>query len=315
MSGNQAPVRFDVLGPLRARSGPRTVHVGTPKTRGLLAVLLCGANRSVSLETLVDALWGQGPPKSATKNVQSYVHRLRRTLGDPERIVRTGPGYLLRVRPGELDAHVFERLVREAAAAASRGDDVRAARLLRLAAGRWRGEHAYAGVPDVPLVRAEAQRLAEARFGAVRDRIDAGLRLGRHAALVPELCALTGRHPLREELWARLMTALYRSGRQADALRAFADARRVLAEEAGLDPGPALRELQRAVLACDPALASPARPGDVLDRFLRALDAGVPAGDGDRAALSASIRAGRRLIADLDDAAGRLLRVLHADAG
>ncbi|MGI5330781.1 AfsR/SARP family transcriptional regulator [Actinomadura nitritigenes] len=303
-------VRFEVLGSLRVRGAAGPVPLGTPKARGLLAALLCGPNRPVALETLVDALWGEEPPKSATKNIQSYVHRLRRALGDPDRIARTGPGYLLRVRPGELDAHAFERLVREGGAAARRGDDARAARLLRDAAAAWRGEDAYAGVPDVPLVRAEARRLAEARLAALRDRIDAELRLGRHAALVPELSALTARHPLREELWERLMTALYRSGRQADALRAFGDARRVLAEEAGLDPGPGLRDLQRAILAGDPALAPPVRPAEVLERFMRALDADLPAEDAERAALCRSILAGRRLIAALDDAAGELLRAL-----
>ncbi|MBO2460783.1 AfsR/SARP family transcriptional regulator [Actinomadura violacea] len=308
----RSAVRFEVLGPVRARGAAGPVRLGTPKARGLLAALLCGANRPVALETLVDALWGEGPPKSATKNIQSYVHRLRRALGDPDRIARTGPGYLLRVRPGELDAHAFERLVREGGAAAREGDDARAARLLREAAAAWRGDDAYACVPDVPLVRAEAQRLAEARFAALRDRIDAELRLGLHAALVPELSALTARHPLREELWERLMTALYRSGRQADALRAFRGARRVLAEEAGLDPGPGLRELQRAILAGDPALAPPVRPSEVLERFMRALDADLPAEDAERAALCHSIVAGRRLIAALDDAAGELLRALDS---
>ncbi|WP_344278403.1 AfsR/SARP family transcriptional regulator, partial [Actinomadura napierensis] len=127
------PVRFGVLGPLRVLGGAGLVRLGTPKTRGLLAALLCGANRPVALETLVDALWGEEPPKSATKNIQSYVHRLRRTLGDPDRIVRTGPGYLLRVRPGELDAHAFERLAREGGRALRAGDDALAARLLRQA--------------------------------------------------------------------------------------------------------------------------------------------------------------------------------------
>lgn len=330
-------LEFAVLGPLLVRSDGEQLDLGPPKARGLLALLLCDPGKPIATQTLIDELWGEAPPKSAAKNIQLYVHQLRRALGDPERIVRREPGYLVVVGPGELDAHRFAGL---AAQGAAETDPARATRVLRTALELWRSEDAFADIRDIPLVRSEARRLAESRVVAVRHRIDADLQLGRHAELVPELVALTGRNPLRERLWARLMTALYRCGRKAEALEAFNEVRRVLAEETGLDPGPELQALQRAILTADPALDLPGGrslvrphtlPGDLADFTGRAEelavlretlsgerdpDAPVPvvtvSGRGGIGKTTFAVRAAHRASAAYPD--GQLFADLHARA-
>jgi WD40 repeat protein/DNA-binding SARP family transcriptional activator len=256
-------MRFQVLGPLEVEADNGPVALGGPKERLLLALLLTRPNQVVPVEALIGGLWGDRPPPTAAKTLQSHVKRLRRVL-EPGRargvagevLVTRQPGYLLRVAPGALDATRFEELAAKARRALSDGRADAAASLLGEALGLWRGQ-AFEEFTDSDVAAAEADRLAELRLGAVEDRIEADLRLGRHRELVAELEGLVRDHSLRERLWAQLMLALYRSGRQADALLAYQRARSVLVEELGIDPGAELRRLHAAVLAQDPGLDSP----------------------------------------------------------
>jgi DNA-binding SARP family transcriptional activator len=219
--------------------------MGGPKERLLLALLLTRPNQVVSVEALIEGLWGDRPPPTAAKTLQSHVMRVRRAL-EPGRgrgaaaqvLVTREPGYLLRVPPGALDAARFEELVARARRIRSEGQPVAAAAMLREALGLWRGQ-AFQEFLDCDLGAAEADRLAELRLVALEDRVEVDLELGRHRELVAELDGLVRDHPLRERVWAQLMLALYRSGRQADALLAYQRARSVLVEELGIDPGPA----------------------------------------------------------------------------
>ncbi|HKO84608.1 MAG TPA: BTAD domain-containing putative transcriptional regulator, partial [Actinomycetota bacterium] len=257
-------MRFQVLGPLEVEADDGPVALGGPKERLLLAQLLTRPNQVVPVETLVRGLWGEQPPPTAAKTLQSHVKRLRRTL-EPGRargaagevLVTRDPGYLLRVAPGALDAARFEELTAQARRALSQGQAEDAALMLREALGLWRGR-AFEEFLDTDVGSAESDRLAELRLGALEDRIEADLRLGRHRELVAELEGLVRDQPLRERLWAQLMLALYRSGRQADALLAYQRARKVLVEELGIDPGAELRRLHSAILAQDPGLDLPA---------------------------------------------------------
>src|SRR4051794_15278373 len=219
------------------------LQLGGPKPRALLAMLLLDANEPVSRDRLIEGLWGDDPPPSAAQTLDSYVSRLRRVLG-PDRVVRRPPGYLLVVEPGELDLERFERLVED--------------RSLHEALGLWRGP-ALAGVLYEPFACEEAERLEERRLVALEDRIESDLAGGGGAQLVPELEGLTQAHPFRERLTAQLMLALYRAGRQADALAAMRAARERLDDELGLAPGPRLRELEQRILDHDPRL-DPSRP-------------------------------------------------------
>ncbi|MCT2583175.1 AfsR/SARP family transcriptional regulator [Actinophytocola gossypii] len=243
-------MKFGVLGPLAVWRAGAQLELGTPKGRVLLAVLLCRPGRPVADDALADALWGEDQPKSAVKNVQTYVHRLRQILGDPNRITRADTGYLVRADRDELDATHFADL---AAAARAAGSPEHARDLFDEALRLWRGP-AFAGIADVPAVALEAARLDELRLGVLEERIDVDLRLGRHNELLGELTALTTEHPFRERMWAQLMLALYHGGRRADALRAYRQARDVLVEEAGLEPGRALRNLHQTILGDDSAL-------------------------------------------------------------
>ncbi|HEX6467973.1 MAG TPA: BTAD domain-containing putative transcriptional regulator [Streptosporangiaceae bacterium] len=232
------------------------------KWRVLLAVLLRQANKPASVDLMMDALWGDQPPRSARANVRVYVHRLRQVLGFEDRIAWIAPGYTLTVYPGELDAHRFAELVGQGGRARDAGDLPRAAALLCEALRLWRGSP-YEGLTEECLpLRDEAARLDELRLTALQERLAIDLDLNRHADLVPELRALIAEHPLRERFRAQLMVALYRSDRQAEALQVYQDTRRVLNEELGLEPGPQLRNLQRAILAGDPALSIPSPAHD-----------------------------------------------------
>jgi DNA-binding SARP family transcriptional activator/ABC-type transport system substrate-binding protein len=246
-------VEFRVLGPVEVRVHGDALALGGRKQRALLALLLLHANEVVSRDRLIDALWGERPPPSVHQSLDSYVSRLRRVLGH-ERLLRRPPGYTLALEPGELDLARFEELLEAGREAAARGDPSEAASTLRIALALWRGP-ALADVLYEPFAVAEAERLEERRLVALEERIDADLAAARGAELVAELDALVREHPLRERLLGQLMLALYRAGRHGDALRVLQSARRRLATELGLEPGPQLRELERLILRHDPALA------------------------------------------------------------
>jgi DNA-binding SARP family transcriptional activator len=239
-------MEFAILGAVEARADGAALPLGGPKQRALLALLLLHANEAVSRDRLIAGLWGEDPPPSASQSLDSYVSRLRRVLG-AERVVRRPPGYLVAVAPGELDLERFETTL---ARARANGD---APALLREALAIWRGP-ALADVLYEPFANAESERLEQRRLVALEERIDADLAAGAGAALVPELDALAEQHPLRERLLGQRMVALYRAGRQADALAAMQEARHRLADELGIDPGPQLRELERRILVQDPSL-------------------------------------------------------------
>ena len=248
-----------MLGPFEVRRGSEAVPLGPGRPTALLALLLIHGNEVVSADRLVEDLWADPPPATAPHALQVHVSSLRRLLG-ADAIVTRRPGYLLPVAPGACDAARFESLL----AGGRRALEERAAadglRLFGEALALWRGP-VLADLADQPFVQAEATRLEELRLVATEGRIDAGLALGRHAELVSELEALVRRHPLRENLWAQLIATLYRSGRQADALRAYQRLREVLAEELGLEPSPELRRLEGMVLRQDQELAAPAATG------------------------------------------------------
>src|SRR5829696_8080191 len=249
-------MQFGILGPLEVRADGRMVPLGGAKPRAVLAVLALHANQPVSAERLAVALWGEDAPPSAAKTVQVYVARLRKALDDPGVLVTTPAGYCLRVGPGELDAERFERQVADGrrALAAGRGED--AAAEVRAALELWRGPP-LAGLASTPFAPAEIARLEEQHLAALEVRVEADLAAGRHAELVGELQQLTTQHPWRERLHAQLMLALYRSGRQGDALEAYRDAREVLVEQLGVEPGAELHDLHEAILAHDPGIDVP----------------------------------------------------------
>src|SRR4051812_22648928 len=246
-------MQFSILGPLEVRAGGRTVALGGVKPRALLTLLVLHANQPVSAERLALALWGEDASAAAVKNVQVHVSRLRKALGDPHALTTTPAGYRLRVDPGELDAECFEQRVADgrSALAAGRCDD--AADVLRAALGLWRGPP-LADVASLPFAPSEITRLEEQRLGALELRVEADLAAGRHAQLIPELQQFTAEHPWRERLHGQLMLALYRAGRQADALECYRRAREMLSEELGIEPGAELHDLHQAVLVHDPAL-------------------------------------------------------------
>jgi DNA-binding SARP family transcriptional activator len=231
----------------------------------VLALLLLHANEVVSKDRLINELWGDSPPESAANMLQGYVSRLRKTLepgshrGEHEVLVSLPPGYVLQIRPDQIDAERFERLTGEGKQLLNDGDADAAADRLRAALALWRGG-ALDDLAYEEFARADIDRLDESRLQTLEDRIDADLALGWHDRLVGELRELVDRHPLRERLHAQLMAALYRCGRQAEALEVYRDARRALRDELGIEPGPALRELERAILRQDPALGVPAPP-------------------------------------------------------
>jgi class 3 adenylate cyclase len=249
-------MEYRILGPLEVLDAGRSMPLGGGKQRALLAVLLLSANEVVSSDRLVDELWGERPPETASKLVQGYVSGLRKALGNA--IATHPPGYVARVGEGELDAVEVGRLTDEARTAAGAGDLERASERLGRALGLWRG----IPLADVELkgpAASEVERLAELRVTVLLDKNELDLALGRHAELVGRLEALAARHPLQERVRGQLMLALYRSGRQAEALEVYRDMRRTLVGELGLEPGSALRELEAAILRHDPSLEVPRR--------------------------------------------------------
>jgi len=251
-------IEFRVLGPFEVVEADGPVAVGGPKQRALLAVLVLHRGEVVSSDRLIDELWGERPPATAAKTVQVFVSELRKALGDGLLVTR-GRGYMLHIDPGQVDLDRFEQLAGEGRSALESGDPERAAGRLREGLALWRGPP-LADLAYESFAQAVIARLEEERLGALEDRIDADLALGRHAAVVGELEALVSEHPLRERLQAQLMLALYRSGRQADALERYQRARRGLIDQLGIEPGPELHELERAILAHDPELKAPGRP-------------------------------------------------------
>jgi predicted ATPase/DNA-binding SARP family transcriptional activator len=248
----QPQTQFRVLGAVEASAGADPVPLGGPRQRGLLALLLLNAGKVVPRDALVDGIWGEAAPQRAANALQVQIHALRKHIGT-ERIETHGSGYRIRVGDDELDVLRFEELVQRARAQ----DPEEAGETLRAALALWRGP-ALANV-EAPFAATEAARLEDRRLAALEARIDADLRCGRDEGLAPELEALVELHPFREGLWRQLLTALYRTGRQAEALEAYRRARRALRDELGIEPSPELRELHQAILRQDPALAAPLR--------------------------------------------------------
>ncbi len=245
-------MEFRILGPIEVRETGRSVPLGGTKQRALLALLLLNANRVVSTDRLIDQLWGERPPATAATALQGHVSGLRKALGS-DVIATRRPGYVLHADPAQIDLARFEKLRADARTALENGDPDASAETLREALSLWRGE-ALTDIGFEPFAQAEAARLEDVRLSTLEDRIDVDLMLGRDSELVGELEGLVAAHPLRERLRAQLMLALYRSGRQAEALAAYQRGRQALVSELGIEPGPALRDLERRILAHDPAL-------------------------------------------------------------
>jgi DNA-binding SARP family transcriptional activator/DNA-binding beta-propeller fold protein YncE len=254
-------MEFRVLGPFDVVVDGESVPLGGAKQRALLAILAIHANEVVSADQLIDELWGERPPPSAANTLHAYISRLRKALGDVNSnasgrlIASRSPGYALRVEPDQLDSDQFARLI-TAAEQRLAADPEEASALLRDALALWRGralaDFAYDG-----FAQAEIDRLEELRLAAFERRIDLDLTRGRHTQVVAELEGLVTSHPLRERLRELLMLALYRSGRQADALETYRTGRRLLVDELGIEPGPRLQDLERAILAHDRTLEPP----------------------------------------------------------
>src|SRR5436190_5046353 len=229
------------------------VEVAGAKLRALVAVLALHVGRVVPAEQIVDALWGENPPAAVRNGLQGLASKLRRALGSAELVAMRGGGYALELPPEAVGVHRYEQLVAAGQAAAAAGDPSRAVVLLGEADSLWRGD-ALADFTYEEFAAATITRLSELRLAATEERLDLELELGRHQGAIGPLEELVAAHPLRERLRGLLMLALYRAGRQADALRIFQEGRRILGEELGLDPGPELRRLESAILAQDESL-------------------------------------------------------------
>ncbi len=255
-------MEFRILGPLEVVSAGRSVRLGGRKPRALLADLLIHANAVVPADRLIEDLWGEAPPEDATNALQTTVKRVRQTLADRERILTFPPGYAIQVEEHELDRDLFERLLKEGRQARALGDTASASVRLSEALSLWRGS-ALADFLYAPFAQREIAHLEELRLVCREERIDVDLALDRHASLVGELEALVSEHPLRERTRGQLMLALYRSGRQAEALETYRTCRQTLVQELGIEPGVALRELEAGILRQDavrrPGLANPHR--------------------------------------------------------
>ncbi|MFF2412466.1 BTAD domain-containing putative transcriptional regulator [Streptomyces sp. NPDC058092] len=271
-------MEIQVLGPLCAAVNGRTIVPTAGKPRQVFALLALYPGRVVPVPTLMEEVWRTDLPQSAMTTLQTYIMQLRRCLGaalGPEApggaknvLATRHGGYLLQVPPESGDVFAYERLVSQGQEAFDRGEDERAARCFREALALWRGP-ALVDVRLGPILEIEAMRLEESRLVTIERRIDADLRLGRHAELIAELAELIARHPQHEGLRAQAMLALYRSGRQASALDAYRRLRTRLIEDLGVEPSPQLRRLHQAMLAVDPALDVVAGPrrGSTFDRY------------------------------------------------
>ena len=255
-------LQFRILGPLEVVGDHGPLRLGGPRQRATLAILLLNANRVVSVDRLADDLYSGAAPVTAVTQVQRQISELRKVLGDESIIQTRSPGYLIRLEPQQLDLHRFERLAEEAGREQAR----LAVDLLREALSLWRGAP-LADLAYESFARPVVERLEEIRLAAIEKRIDAELGLGRHEQMVAELEQLVAEHPLRERLRGQLMLALYRCGRQPEALDVYREAREKLVEEFGLEPTAALRELERAILAQDPSLD----PADLSPKAQRAI--------------------------------------------
>ncbi len=261
-------MEFRILGSLEVVEGGRNVALGGSRERALLARLLLSPNRVVPAERLIDDLWDGRAPEAAIHTLRVYVSRLRKALGslggEDAVLLTRAPGYLARVDPGSLDTGRFDSLLAAGREQATRGDHQAAAASFAAALGLWRGPALADVADDFSFLRVEAARLEEARLGALEDRIEADLACGRHGRVLPEIEVLTQAHPLRERLWAHRMVALYRGGRQAEALRAYQDVRGLLRADFGIEPGPALGRIQAGILRHDAALEAPVQPRPAL---------------------------------------------------
>ncbi len=253
-------MEFGILGPLRVAGPGGEIPVAGAKRRALLAVLLLEHRGGVvSADRLIDELWGEHPPATAAKSLQVHVSQLRQELGEGQPIATRPGGYAVELAPGALDLERFERHLDDARRLRAAGDQEGAAAELRAGLDLCRGP-ALSDVELLGRASSEGARLEGVRLAALEDRLELDLALGRHAEAIPELDALVGQHPYRERLHAHLMLALYRAGRQADALDAYRRARAALVDELGLEPGPELKRLEAAILAQDPALETAERP-------------------------------------------------------
>ena len=250
-----ADIEVSLLGPLEVRTGDQTAAIAGVKLQSLLGLLALAVPHGVTDDRLIDELWGDDPPANPANALQALVSHLRRLLGR-ETLVRHGNGYALRVDPQAVDALRLEQLVHDGLAMSAAGDHTAAATSFRAAVDLVRGPP-FAELADQWFAREAVARLDELILTAHERLIDSELAMGRHVDVLPSLTDLVARHPARERFRAQLIIALYRCGRQVDALQAYRDARRYLLDELGLDPGPELRQLERSVLAHDPALAAP----------------------------------------------------------
>ncbi len=250
-------MEFRILGPLEVLDDGDVITVAGRKQRTLLAVLLLNANRVVSIDSLIDALWGESPPSTAGKAIQVYVSQLRRILGKGHLQTKT-PGYVFKVESNELDLHRFEELLHQAKDPSCEAP----AETLRSALALWRGpvleEFAYES-----FARLELARIDELRLTCLEERTENDLTGGRHAEIIGDLEALVAEHPLRERLRGLLMLALYRSGRQAEALEVYQETRRILVDELGIEPGKSLRDIEKAILRQDPSLDLVSVPAEI----------------------------------------------------
>jgi DNA-binding SARP family transcriptional activator len=309
-------MRFRLLGPLEIRAAEDDWRgIGAPKWRSVLAALLINAGQIVPADTLINEVWGETTPAKAGNLISIYVLRLRRLLGDTDStvLVTRAPGYLLRLRPGDTDAQVFEALVREGRHAYAAGDPERAAAQLAEALALWHGSP-LADVPPTALTETEAERLADLHLDASELRITAELACGSHAQVIPELRRMLADHSLRENLWVLLMRALDGAGRHAEALEAYGQARSVLAEELGVDPGAELRQCYAELLAKDNALTRDAEdaPGSISGGTVAASSRAASTGSAaEEPRVARSVPAPAQLPADVADFTGREDQVRH----